>query len=390
MKKIIIILLLLIICASSYFGYKYYHDGKNEKVYTPEEMAEVVVGDIEEVVTAQGTLEPKEYVDVGAQVSGLIKKMYFEIGDAVKVGDLIADIDPDIYQSSVREDEARLKTLMAQKLEQEANLKQAKQKYAREKFLLASKATSKEIFEEAENAFKVAEAQLLSIKAQIEEKQSALERDKTNLSYTKIYSPMTGTIVVQAVNEGQTINANQTAPVIVQVAQLDVMTVKAQVAEADIMRIKLGADMYFTTLGSDERRWYGKVRQILPSPENQNNVVLYNVLVDVDNKDNQLMVGMTTQMFFVLNTVKQVPIIPKNALVKRLQSKDTAKGQAYTVKVVQPDNVIEEREVVVGGADRINTSVLSGLTAGERVLIGDAAKDNGKDKTRKPMGMGRI
>lgn len=390
MKKFVIFLFLVFLVGGSIFGYKYYKSDKEAVEYKPSDIAEISVGNLESVVTAQGTLEPKEYVDVGAQVSGLIKKMYFELGDFVNKSDLIAEIDPEIYESLVREDEARLKTLSAQKVEQEANIKLAKKKYDRNKKLIAANAVSKEEYEDAENALQVAQAQLLSLNAQIEEKQSALEGDKTNLGYTKIYSPMTGTIVEQSVNEGQTINANQTAPVIVQVAQLDVMTVKAEVAEADIMKIKTGTDMYFTTLGSNERRWWGKVRQVLPSPQTENDVVLYNVLVDVDNKDNQLMVGMTAQMFFVLSKVENVPLIPKTALVKRLSGKDTEAGQAYMVKVLKQDGTVEDRTVIVGVSDRVNASSVSGLSAGEKVLVGDAAQNHVKGKMMPPPGMGRL
>lgn len=250
---------------------------------TAKENARITVknGDLESVVTAQGTLEPKDYVDVGAQVSGSIIKMHVDIGDTVKTGDLIAEIDPDVYQAQVKASEARLNQLRAQKAEQEALIKQAQWKYERNQKMYKDKAVSKETLEDTQIALDVAKASLMSIEAQLEEAHSTLDGHKTNLNYTKIYSPMDGTVVVQAVQEGQTINANQTTPTIVQVANLDVMTAKAEVAEADVMKLSEGMAVYFTTLGSGERRWEGRVRQILPTPEEINDVVLYNVLVDV-------------------------------------------------------------------------------------------------------------
>lgn len=353
---------------------------------------EIQIGNVESVVTAQGTLEPKEYVDVGAQVSGRVETLHAEIGDDVKQGDLIAEIDPDVYESKVKADEASLKTLEAQKTEQQALVRQAKQKFERNQLLFTDKAVSKEALEDAQTNLEVAQSNVKSLDAQIEQAQSTLEGDKTNLSYTKIYAPMSGTIVSQSVQEGQTINAAQSAPVIVQVANLNTMTVKAQVAEADIMKLTPGMTMYFTTLGSQNRRWEGTIRQILPSPEIINDVVLYNVLVDVDNKDRQLMNGMTTQMFFVLGKAEQIPVVPVSVLTKRQPSSDTKDGQAYEVQVLSGRDT-ENRTVIVGLSDRSNAVILEGLTPGERILQPVAmapAKTSGTNRPSRPPGMGGL
>lgn len=143
---------------------------------------------------------------------------------------------------------------------------------------------------------------------------------------------MAGTIVSQSVKQGRTINANQTAPVIVRVANLSVMTAKARVAEADISKLSEGMPVYFTTLGSKDRKWEGTVRQILPTPETINDVVLYNVLVDANNEDGRLMTDMTAQMFFVLGKADNVPLVAVSALQKRIPEQDTDKGQAYEVR----------------------------------------------------------
>lgn len=338
--------------------------------------ADVATGNIESVVTAQGKLEPKDYVDVGAQVSGQIKKLHTDIGAQVKNGDLIAEIDPDVYEAKVSSGMARMKTLEAQKAQQEAEVKQAEQKLGRNEKLFKTKAVSEEIYQDAQTAFDIAKAQLMSLEAQIEEAQSTLEGDETNLSYTKIYSPMDGTIVSHSTKEGQTINASQTAPVIVQVANLDTMTVRAQVAEADIGKLRADMDVYFTTLGSQGRKWHGNIRQILPSPETVNDVVLYNILVDVDNKDRQLMTGMTTQMFFVLGSAKDVMVIPASALIRRLPNADTDDGMAYEVQVMQGRQLVA-RTVIIGLADRMNAEVKSGLSQGEKVVVSAPAASTG-------------
>ncbi len=334
--------------------------------------AEATRGSIESVVTAQGKLEAKDYVDVGAQVSGLVIKLAAEVGDTVNEGDLIAEIDPDVYEAQVKGDEARLRTLQAQRDEQQALLTQTQQKLDRNTRLMKSKAISVEVLEDAQTSHDVANAKLKSLDAQIEEAQSSLDGSRTNLGYTKIYAPMTGTVVSQSVKQGQTINANQTAPVIVQVAKLDVMTAKAQVAEADVPKLSVGMPVYFTTLGAGERKWEGRVRQILPSPETINDVVLYNVLVDVDNSDGQLMTGMTAQIFFVVARSDDSVLIPASALTKRMPDADTQDGKAYEVNIATAKGA-QPRTIFVGLSDRTQAAVIKGLEAGEKIILPSGA-----------------
>lgn len=362
----VLLVLALLASGSTFWWYK--TSSTEQAAANAVATAEAVTGNLEEVVTAQGKLEPKEYVDVGAQVSGQVKVLAVEIGDTVKSGDLIAEIDPEVYQSRVEADEARLKTLEAQKQQQTAEATSAQLKLKRAQTLIKDNAISKEVLEDAQTAVKVAAAQIASLSAQIEEANSTLEGDKANLSYTKIYSTMDGTVVAQSVRQGQTVNANQTAPTIVQVANLDTMTVRAQVAEADIMKLKEGMEMYFTTLGSDGRRWMGTVRQILPSPEVINDVVLYNVLVDVDNKDRQLMSGMSTQLFFTAGKAESAVLIPVTALTKPVPDQNSDAGEAYEIKVMSGKNVTE-KIVHIGLMDRAMAEVRAGLQAGEVVVL---------------------
>ncbi len=359
-------LVLILLGGGAWAAYHYFGEKKEDKA-SLENVADVTIGDIESVVTAQGKLEPKEYVDVGAQVSGQVEKFHVEIGDQVTQGQLIAEIDPEIYETRAEADEARLKTLRAQKAEQDALVRQAELKHARNQTLINENAISREALEDTQTNLETAKARSASLSAQIEEAQSTLEGDQANLSYTKIFSPIAGTMVSQTVKEGQTINANQTAPVLVQIANLDVMTARAQVAEADISKLQTDMPIYFITLGSADRKWQGKIRQILPTPETVNDVVLYNVLVDVENKDHELMTGMTTQMFFVLGEAKDVPVIPVSALGQRVPKEDTKNGQAYQVKMAGSKG--ETRTVIIGLSDRTNASVLSGLKSGDKIIV---------------------
>ena len=351
--------------------YAWKHFNKPEAQEQTARPVAVVRGSIEDVVTAQGKLEPKEYVNVGAQVSGQIEKLYVDIGDNVKIGDPIADIDPEIYESQVAGDEARLKTLNAQKMEQEALIEQAKRNVVRNQKLVKQKAVSQEVADDSQTTLDIAIAQLSSLEAQIEEQQSTLEGNKANLNYTKIYSPIAGTVVTLETREGETLNANQTTPTIVQVANLDIMTVKAQVAEADITKIKEGMSVYFTTLGSQQRRWSTTVRQILPTPETINDVVLYNVLADIKNEDRQLMTSMSTQMFFQLGKADDVLVIPAAALTKRVAKQDSDVGQAYEVKVMTAKGPVDTI-IHVGLSDRTNAEVKAGLKEGDKIMISSA------------------
>lgn len=349
-----------------------------------ESIVEVVAGDIEEIVTAQGKLEPKNYVDVGAQVSGQLKGIRVAIGDNVKSGDLIAEIDPQIYEARLAANQARLKTLEAQRVEQLVMVDQARQTRERNEKLQKSGAVSKQVLEDADTALKISTAKLSAVEAQIEESHSTIAGDKANLNYTRIFAPMSGTVVLQGVREGQTLNASQSAPTIVQLADLDTMTVRAQVAEADIMRIKPGMLVYFKTLGSRERRWQGKVRQILPSPEIINDVVLYSVLVDVANSDRELMTGMSTQMFFVVGRARSVPVLPTAALARRMPRRDTDKGEAYQVQVIDGQGSAD-RIVYVGLMDRTQAEIREGLTIGDRIIVpqAPASQESRRSGTRR-------
>src|SRR5580765_7819339 len=196
----------------------------------------VTRGTVEALVTAQGKLEAKQYVDVGTQVSGQLKKIHVDIGDAVTKGELLAEIDPRVYQAQVEANEARINSLKAQLNQQKAELTLAEQNLKRNQNLIAINAVSQQVLQESESQAAVAKAQVESIAAQIQETESNLQGNRTNLGFTKIYAPMAGTVTTMPAREGQTLNANQTTPTVLQVANLDIMTVRANVAEADVNR----------------------------------------------------------------------------------------------------------------------------------------------------------
>src|SRR5919109_2033114 len=343
-------------------------------------------GTIEEVVTAQGKLEAKQYVDVGTQVSGQLKKIHVDIGDTVSKGQLLAEIDPRVYQAQVEAGEAKLNSLRAQLNDQKAQAVLAEQNLKRNQNLIAVNAVSQQALQETESQAAVAKAQVESITAQIQETESNLKASRTNLGFTKIYAPIAGTVTTLPTKEGQTLNANQTTPTIMQVANLDVMTVRAQVAEADVNRLKENMPGYFTTLGDSERRWQGKVRQIQPAPQIVNDVVLYDVLIDVKNEGRRLMTGMTTQVFFVLGKAEDAVIVPAEVLTRRAPKDDNDKGKAYRVSVAT-ETGSEQRIIHIGLQTRTQAEVTDGLKEGERILVNrPAGNPNPNGNTRQASG----
>ena len=305
--EILLVVVAFAFMAALYFGSK---DSPDAKLRTEA----VTRGDIERTVTALAKVQPKTFVDVGTQVSGQLRKVLVEIGDVVQPGQLLAEIDPTVYQTKVLAGRAKLDNLKAQLAQTQAQLVLDRARNERTQQLLRTNAASKDAAEASAATMKITEAKIDSFEAQIKETQATLDGDIANLGYTKIYAPMAGTIVQQIAYEGQTLNASQTAPVIVRIADLDTMTVWAQVAEADISKIKPGVPVYFTTLGMTDQRFNATVNQVYPTPEVVNDVVLYNVLIDVPNKERLLMTSMTAQVFFVLGSAKDVLLVPMAAL----------------------------------------------------------------------------
>ncbi|MCF8469866.1 MAG: macrolide transporter subunit MacA [Parvibaculum sp.] len=334
----------------------------------------VVRGDIEQTVTALGSLQPKEYVDVGAQVSGQLETVNVEIGDQVKKGDLLAVIDAKVYETEVAGARAKLTDLQSQLAGAEAELVLAKRQYARNINLAKIDAVSRDDLDTSETAMKTTEASIGSLKAQIEQQKATVEGGEANLGYTKIYAPIDGTVTAQVALQGQTLNANQTAPTILTISDLSTMTVEAQVAEADVGKLKAGMPVYFTTLGQTNQRWTSTVRQILPTPEIVNDVVLYTVLVDIANPDGLLMKDMTAQVFFLLGEARDVLTVPVGAI------KDGPNG-TKTVTVMTNKGP-QSREVEIGIQNRISAEIKSGLEEGDMVVTGTVSADSGTSSGR--------
>ena len=349
----------------------------------------VTRGNIENSVTALGTLQPRRYVDVGAQASGQIREIHVEAGDQVKEGQLLVEIDPSTQKAKLDASRYAIENLQAQLQEQKAQHELARQKYQRQQRLAAGNATREEDVQTAKAELSATQARVDMFQAQIRQAQASLRSDEAELGYTRIYAPMTGTVVAVDARVGQTLNAQQQTPLILRIAKLSPMTVWAEVSEADIGHVKQGMTAYFTTLSGGNRRWTSTVRQILPIPPKPLNetqgsgspnssgksgsgrVVLYTVLLDVDNSDNTLMAEMTTQVFFVAAEARDTLTVPVAAL------QGTTSADKQIARVVAANGRIEEREVRLGISDRLRVQVLDGLHEGDHLLIGPADGNGG-------------
>ncbi|MSQ52794.1 MAG: efflux RND transporter periplasmic adaptor subunit [Betaproteobacteria bacterium] len=309
---IIAVLILAALAGGGWYAWKtwYATEATRERVVT----ATVQRGDLEDAVTATGTLQPRDFVDVGTQVSGQLKVLKVAIGDSVKAGDLLAEIDPTVFQSRVDANQAQLRNQQAQLADKQSQLALAELQQARQRGLMKENATTAEALQSAEASVRSITAQIDAIRAQMQQTESSLRGDEANLGYTKIFAPMSGTVAYVPTKQGQTLNANQQAPVVLRLADLSVMTVQAQVSEADVPKLKVGMEVYFTTLGGDTRRWYGTLRQINPTPSVVNNVVLYDALFDVPNTTGELMTQMTAQVFFISAAARDAVFVPITAL----------------------------------------------------------------------------
>jgi macrolide-specific efflux system membrane fusion protein len=347
-------------------------------------------GDIESSVTALGTLQPRRYVDVGAQASGQIQKIHVEVGDVIKEGQLLVEIDPSTQKAKLDAGQFSIENLKAQLQEQKAQHELAQQKYLRQQNLAAGGATREEDVQTARAELKATQARIDMFQAQIRQAQASLRSDQAELGYTRIYAPMAGTVVAIDAREGQTLNAQQQTPLILRIAKLSPMTVWAEVSEADIGHVKPGMTAYFTTLSGGSRRWSSTVRQILPIPpkpldqtsqgggspasttkSGSGRVVLYTVLLDVENSDNALMAEMTTQVFFVAGSAKNVLTAPVAAL------HSGAQPDSQTARVVARNGDIEHRQVRTGLSDRLQVQIIDGLSEGDHLLIGPAEGSGG-------------
>lgn len=334
--------------------------------------------EIERTITALGKIQPHQYVDVGAQVSGQLTQIRVQPGDHVSAGDLLAVIDPQLQRAKLEVDRAQIARLEAELEGEKITFEFASKRFQRQTDLEHAGATSRELVEQTEWDTRSSAAKVAALQARVQEVQSALQADQVELGYTRIYAPISGTVVSVDARQGQTLNSSTQAPVLLRIADLSKMTVWTQVSEADVTQLHRGMSLYATTLGYGARRWLGTLRQILPAPNRppagdptapaNNNVVLYTALFDVDNPGGELRPEMSAQVFFVLAAKADAVVIPRSAL-----GSDALHG-GPSVQVIAPNRQPETRSVSTGIENRFYVEITSGLAPGEAVQKDHAAR----------------
>ncbi len=342
--------------------------------------ATVSRGNIETTVLASGTVESNNLVSVGAQVSGQIKSLKVELGDTVKAGQLVAEIDSLPQQNTLRNKNAALAVARAQKQAKEASLRQAELAYTRQTQMLRGDAASRADFESAEATLNVTKAEIAALDAQIEQAKIAVDTARLDLGYTKISSPIDGVVVAIVAKEGQTVNANQSTPTLIKVARLDRMTIKVEISEADVVRVKPGQRVYFTILGEPDHQYPTHLQSIEPAPESiatesttssssssssSSAAIYYMGNLDVPNAEGKLRISMTTQVNIVLEEAQNVLVIPAAALGNK------GKDGRYSVRVVTAPDKQEQQRVRIGLNNNVQAEVLEGLSEGQQVVIGE-------------------
>ena len=360
---------------------------KNEINYLTEP---VVRTSIAQTVSATGEISAAQLVDVGAQASGQIKKLHVTLGQQVKKGDLIAEIDSTSQLNNLNTNKAKLDTYQAQLVSAEIALRSADKKYKREQALWQEDATSREALEDAQDAFAAAKASVAELKSSIRQTQIAINTAEADLGYTRITAPMDGTVVAIPVEEGQTVNANQTTPTIVQVADLSTMLNKMQIAEGDVNKVKAGMKLTFTTLSQPDNVREATLESIDPglttmsqgsyttSTDTTDSAIYYYARSLVPNEDNVLHIGMTTENTIIINQAEKVLAVPKLAVKQR--------GGKQYVRVLGENNQPQEKEITTGLSDNMNTEVKSGLGEGENVIISEAAAGETSDSVGRGIG----
>ncbi len=344
----------------------------------------VRTGNISQVVEATGEVAAVNLVSVGAQVSGQIKKLYVVLGQEVKQGEMIAEIDSQTQENTLNTDKAKLDNYKAQLEARKIILAISRKQYDRERVLMKTNSTSQQNLENAWDAYATAKANVNEMESLIRQTQIAINTDETNLGYTKIRAPLNGTIVSVPVEEGQTVNANQTTPTIVQIANLNDMEIDIEISEGDITKVKPGMKIDYTILSEPNTVFHARLDSIDPglttltdgsydksssstsSSSSSNEAVYYYGRAYVDNPEGKLRIGMLTQNTIHVSSAENVLIVPSITI-------SSQQGKHF-VRVLTDKKKVERREVETGISDGVFTEIKSGLNDGEQVISSEVSK----------------
>lgn len=345
--------------------------------------------DITEKITATGQINPISTVNIGSQVSGTISEIYVDYNSEVKKDQLLAQIDPALFQATVDKNRANLEVAKAQVKVSENNIVYFKKDLERKKKLNASQYASVKDLDLAEKEYNNAVAQLALQKATVQQAQAQLEAAETELRYTRIISPIDGIVVSKEVEVGQTVAASFQTPTLFYVAEdLEKMQIEASVVEADIAKVAVGQKVEFSVDSFPDEIFEGIVTQVRNEAINTSNVVTYEVIIEVDNHNLKLKPGMTANVEIIAADKKGVLTVPNKAL-RFYITDDAGKTQRYKDKGVwvlkngKPERIV----VTTGISDDENTEILSGnLKSGDKVIIeqSDSAEKTQAIRMRMP------
>ena len=389
MKKRFFILLGLLVAG----GATYYFFSSNSKQETTYLTESVTRGNVEKTVVASGSVESVNEVDVGAQASGKITKLYVKLGQEIKKGEMIADIDSTTQINTLNTKKAALVSYQAQLKAKKTAYDVALSSYNRLSKLYTQKATSLDSLNTAKSTLDNAKAEMEAIEANIKQAEIEVNTAETNVGYTKITAPMDGTVISVPVSEGQTVNANQTTPTIVTIADLSKMKIKPEISEGDITKVKAGQEVSFTILSDNQTVYHSVIDSVDPantttsdssstsssissSSSSTTSAIYYYANVLIDNPDRTLRIGMTTENNIKIANAKDVLLVSNMAIQKR-------DGKNF-VNVLNDKNQPEQREVETGVQNDFQTEIKSGLNEGEKVIVSQVA--NGEKVGSMPRG----
>ena len=388
MKKRFFILLGLLVAA----GAAYYFFSSNSKQETTYLTESVTRGNVEKTVVASGSVESVNEVDVGAQASGKITKLYVKLGQEIKKGEMIADIDSTTQINTLNTKKAALVSYQAQLKAKKTAYDVALSSYNRLSKLYTQKATSLDSVNTAKSTLDNAKAEMEAVEANIKQAEIEVNTAETNVGYTKITAPMDGTVISVPVSEGQTVNANQTTPTIVTIADLSKMKIKPEISEGDITKVKAGQEVSFTILSDSQTVYHSVIDSVDPantttsdssstsslssSSSSTTSAIYYYANVLIDNPDRILRIGMTTENNIKIANSKDVLLVSNMAIQKR-------DGKSF-VNVLNDKNQPEPREVEIGVQNDFKTEIKSGLNEGEKVIVSQVA--NGEQVGSMPRG----
>lgn len=367
-KLIFFSIIILIILATLIFYFLKY---KKDQQVAPETIT-VQRGNITEVVKATGEVYATELVSVGAQVSGQVQKLYIKLGQEVEKGDLIAEIDSKTQLDKLNTAKAEIESAKADLAARKMALETSKKNYQRKLKLFQQDAGSKEELELAENQLKQDQSSVESTQFRLKRLQIDVNTAQTELGYTQIRSPLTGTVVSLPIEAGQTINFAQTTPLIAMIANLDKMEIRMQIAEGDYTKLKPNMGVRFSTLANPNIKHKGYVLSIDPAlvtltkgtynekGENANSAVYYYARMIVENTERVLSIGMTTQNDIVVNEKNNIITVPKTAIYDN--------DGEVSVSIYTKDKKIQNRKIKTGISDFNQIEVVQGLKEGEKIL----------------------